>query len=476
MPLFFPVNNNAVKINSSNSQVDVNVGESMTITAGNSFTVTAGSTSTIRIGPATNFLLGSAVNISLASTLSYTYGFSAAYGMAQTSTNVTNLQTATDSYQIQAGAYTPVQQAIIMEESKQVFYVLLATIVSMGAIALTVVNGLSNPTFIKDNAVPNSSADVARAACVTSITTVSMFIAQWGLTYLLAKSSEFLPVTNLLLNSTGITANIQTVAANKANLLMPDTIVPSAEIIMYASPDADLPTLTNRVNQAPVLGISPQLSEIVLTTNQINLSSITQPNGISTHNTQIIMNSANQTISLQSDSAAVIPGGSINIGENTAIYNPNGKITLFSESGSDLGDALLEIESGVKASLSCSISTNTGAIVATPTSVNIGVSTLGSGNAKFDSTGVTIHGTSINIGGAITILGSPAPNSSLNAVILDVTKNTTMQAELVTELELVKKELKLLQETMITVKQTAAAQTEMLKDAAIIKGTTKTMG
>lgn len=505
MTLFFPSSTSNVKINASNSQVGVTVGDTMTITAGDTFTIGAGSTSTIKIGPATSFTLGSAVNISLASTLSYTYGFTAAYGSATTATGVTGTQNSVDSYTINAGTYTPVTQALTIAKEKQVYYVLLATVVSMGAIALGVVGGLSSPMFITDpsntpatltesngqytlnpattnpNAVKNDSGDVARAACAMAITTTVVFIAQWALTYYLAKSSAFSPVTSMVFNSTGITASAQTTAANAANLLLPASTVPSVETIMYVPNAGDAPTLTHRVNEAPAAGISPQLSEIILQIDKINLNSTTQPGGVATHNTQVILDPTNQTISLMADSVPAALGGNMVIGKNTAITNPSGTTTLTSQTGAGVATVLLD--TSTQAALSCTDGTGIGSVIATPSAVNIGVALPAGGNAVFNSTGTTINGTSvkisgtnIDIGGALTILGSPGTvNSNLSTVMSDIAAAKLVQQNLILDISLLEAEMTTLKESMAVAKEAAEIQTKALIAEAIAEGASKNL-
>lgn len=458
MTLFFPDNggpDNNVKIASSNSQVGLTVGDTMTITAGDTFTIGAGSTSTIKIGPATSFSLGSAVNISLASTLSYTYGFTAAYGSAVTAMSTSSKAKATDSYTIQAGVYTPVTQTLTLAEKYQTFAVILATVLSMGAIAIAVVGSLSSPMFVAPpsgspstaSAVinPNSNA-VTRSACTLAITTVVVFIGQWALTYLLAKSTAFDPVTNMVFNSTGInatantnasfTANAAINAANKAAADLhivalkanpaaiapvPTPTVASVESIMYTPPATAVGTpamLTHRVNDTPVANLAPQLSEVILTPSTINLNTTTKAGAVPTHNTQIIMDSASQEILLLSDSAAVPNGGGIVIGKNTNISNPDGNTVLMSSAA--VGSSSLNLTQATSAILTCTNGASTGSVNLTPTQIDIGIGPAG-GNIVFTSAGTTLNGTtltlsgtSIDIGGAITVMGSAvAPNSVL---------------------------------------------------------------
>lgn len=496
MTLFFPSSTSNVKINASNSQVGVTVGDTMTITAGDTFTIGAGSTSTIKIGPATSFSLGSAVNISLASTLSYTYGFTAAYGSATTATGVTGTQNSVDSYTINAGTYIPVTQAITIAKSRQVFYVLLATIASMGAIALGVVGGLSSPMFITDpsntsatltesngqytlnpaktnpNAVQNDSGDVARAACAMAITTTVVFIAQWALTYYLAKSSAFNPVSTMVFNSTGINASTKT----------PESTVPLVETIMYLPPAGDGSTLTNRVNQTTMMGVSPQLSEIILTKDSINLNSTTQPGGTATHNTQIIIDSSKKRISLYSDSvASPKTGGFLVLGKNSMLTNPDGTTTLSSQSGSGTSTVLLN--KNTSATLSCTDGTPTGigSVIATPSAVNIGVALPAGGNAVFNSTGTTINGTSvkiagtnIDIGGALTIIGSPGTvNSALSQVTADITAAQAVQETLAMSIGALAVQMAALRTSMAVAKEAAELQTKALIAEAIAEGASK---
>ncbi len=458
MTLFFPNNggpDNNVKISASNSQVGVTVGDTMTITAGDTFTIGAGSTSSIKFGPATSFSLGSAVNISLASTLSYTYGFTAAYGSATTAMSTSSKAKATDSYTIQAGVYTPVTQTLTLAEKYQTFAVILATVLSMGAIAVAVVGSLSSPMFVAppSGSPSTASADlnpdsnaVTRSACALAITTVVVFIGQWALTYLLAKSTAFDPVTNMVFNSTGINASANTNASFTANALIntankaaadahilalklnpnavapvPTPTVPSVESIMYTPPATAVGTpamITHRVNDTPVANIAPQLSEIILTPTTINLNTTTKAAAVPTHNTQIIMDSTSQQISLLSDSAAVPNGGSIVIGKNTNISNPDGNTVLMSSA--TVGSSSLNLTQATSATLSCTNSVSTGSVNLTPTQIDIGVGPTG-GNVVFTAAGTTLSGTTltltgttIDIGGAITVIGSAvAPNSVL---------------------------------------------------------------
>lgn len=484
MTLFFPSSTSNVKINASNSQVGVTVGDTMSITAGDSFTIAGGSTSSIKIGPATSFSIGSAVNVNLASTLSYTYGFTASYGSAATAMSTSSKAKATDSYTIQAGVYTPVTQKLIWTEKYQVWGVLLATILSMGAIAIAVVGGLSSPMFIADpsggpNAVKNDSGDVARAACAMAITTVTVFIGQWALTYLLAQSSEFSPVTSMLFNSSGITATANTEAAynqnaainaaNKiteaANVLLVAqnqpaqaliSVVPSVESIMFASQGGvDTPMLTQRVNKAPINNLSPQLSEVILTTDTINLNTTTKPlGGAATVNTQIVMNATTPLISLLSNSVPGSNSGSVTIGAATNITNPSGNTTITSGTGTT---SSLTLEQSTSATLA----SGNGSIVVKSTEVNVGVA--GGGNAVFNAAGVTlggatvdIAGTNITIGGALTILGTASPlNAALAAVPQKALDNLTIQQKLTADLALANSKLEIL-EQVAKAAQTAA--------------------
>ena len=52
-----------------------------------------------------------------------------------------------------------------------------------------------------------------------------------------------------------------------------------------------------------------------------------------THNTQVILDPTNQTISLMADSVPAALGGNMVIGKNTAITHPSGTTTLTSQSG-----------------------------------------------------------------------------------------------------------------------------------------------
>lgn len=515
MTLFFPDNggpNNNVKIAASNSQVGLTIGDTMTITAGDSFTIGAGSTSAIKIGPTTNFSIGSTVDLKLASSISYTYGFKAEYGAATASTSTSTKVKATDSYTIQAGVYTPVTQRLMLAEKYQVFVVLLGTIVSMGAIAVAVVGGLSSPPFVAvkgaastDSAVPNSNDKddpnnpnpITRYALALSLTTLGVFAAQWALTYFLAKSSEFLPVTNMLFNSTGITAtaytkaaneiNIAITAANKAtteaNLLtaaankivgavqVPETplitAVPSIESIMYASPSVDQPMLTHRVNQAPLTGttLSPQLSELIINPNVIKLNSASFTGVNTTASTQIVMNSAAQSISLVSNAVPTSNSGSITISSATNIINPQGSTTLRSGMLPTAGSNLT-LEETTSATLSCTNAGSTGSVVLEPTGANIGVTN--GGYADFTPTGATLSGqtvniigTNITIGGALKINGSPAPlNSVLAEVAQQSASNFAAQQKLITDLTLANAKIELLEKGMLAAQIAAAAATE----------------
>ena len=514
MTLFFPDSgpSNNVKIAASNSQIGLTVGDTMTITAGDTFSIGAGSTATIKIGPATSFSLGSAVNISLASTISYTSGYTAAYGSAVTATSTTSTAKATDSYTIQAGVYTPVTQKYVWEGKSQIRLTLLATVLSMSAIAIAVLGSLSSPMFVAvpgaastDSAQLNSDdGAVLRSALALSITTIVVFCSQWVLTSLLAKSSAFSPVTTMLFNSTGITSTAYTQAAYDANAIVNTTntatelaniglaaanqpttpllpIVPSVTSIMFASPaPADTPMLTHRVNQAPVapLYTSPQLSEVILTPSTINLNTTTSNAGVSTHNTQIIMDSTAHQISLLSDSAAVPPSGSIIIGAATNITNPAGNTILTSGTAPSISQVSLQQDTS--ATLSCSDGVSTGSIVAAPTSVNIGVAPGAS--ALFNATGITlagttiaINGTNISIGGALTILGSPAPtNAALTAVTQTAANNALLIQQLNADLILANEKLALLQTTANAAQKEAAFATSLSQslEAKMMNSTT----
>ncbi len=468
MTLFFPDNGgpeNNVKIAASNSQVGLTVGDTMTITAGNSFTIGGGSTSAIKIGPTTNFSIGSTIDLKLSSTISYTYGFKAEYGAATAATSTSTKVKATDSYTIQAGVYTPVTQKIIWAEKYQVFAVLVGTVISMTAIAFAVLGSLSNPMFVAvpgakstDSAALNSSSSaVASSACALAITTTGVFIAQWALTYMLAKSSEFSPVTSMVFNSSGITATANTKKSYDANTLINTAnkateksnvalvaagspavalipVVPSIESIMFASQTTDDPMLTHRVNKAPINNLAPQLSEVILTNDSIALNTTTKPGGVATHNTQITMDSASQTISLLSDSAPAVKGGSITISKDTAISNPAG-MTRISSNSTRGGSSVLQLQQGTQATLTCTGSASSGSLVATANKVSVGVGPVG-GNIAFTSSGstlsgatLTLSGTNINIGGAITVIGGAVTqNSSLGASIQQlIAKNITLQ-------------------------------------------------
>lgn len=511
MTLFFPDNggpDNNVKIASSNSQVGLTVGDTMTITAGDTFTIGAGSTSTIKFGPATSFSLGSAVNISLASTLSYTYGFTAAYGSAVTAMSTSSKAKATDSYTIQAGVYTPVTQTLTLAEKYQTFAVILATVLSMGAIAIAVVGSLSSPMFVAPpsgspstaSAVinPDSNA-VTRSACALAITTTVVFIGQWALTYLLAKSTAFDPVTNMVFNSTGINATANTNASFTANATInaankaaaeayvastaagfigpvvaapPVAIptVPSVESIMYTPPATAVGTpamFTHRVNDTPVANLAPQLSEIILTPSTINLNTTTKAAAVPTHNTQIIMDSATQQISLLSDSAAVPNGGGIVIGKNTNISNPDGNTVLMSSAA--VGSSSLNLTQATSATLTCTNNVTTGSVNLTPTQIDIGVGPAG-GNIVFTSAGTTLNGTTltlsgttIDIGGAITVIGSAvAPNSVLGTQMQTLaTQNALLRQTLAAFTIAANAKLDALELASLTAQQVAAETTAL---------------
>lgn len=491
MTLFFPSSTNNVKINASNSQVGVTVGDTMSITAGDTFTIAGGSTASIKIGPATSFSIGSAVNISLASTLSYTYGFTASYGSATTAMSTTSTAKATDSYTIQAGVFTSVTQKLILAEKYQIFGVLLATVISMGAIAIAVVGGLSSPMFITDpsntsatinnsdpsnpvivpgttnpNAVENSPGNVARAACAMAITTVTVFIGQWALTYLLAKSSAFSPVTSMVFNNTGITTSAYTsdsYTANSEAIIAKTATTPSVVSTLYtpsATSVGEVPTITHQVNDTALPGpipLSPQLSEVVLTPTTINLNTTTQPSGVvaaATVNTQIVMSSKDSKISLYSNSVATSNTGNMTIAADTAITNPAGTITLSSGTGTVSGLTLNQATSATLAS-------GNGSVVVKSSEVNIGVATAG--NAVFNSEGVTLGGTTINIagtnitiGGALTIVGGAgALNAALAAVPQQAITNATKQQELTLALQTANLEITKLKEQM-SISQTEA--------------------
>lgn len=490
MTLFFPDSTSNVKINASNSQVTVSVGETMTISAGDTFTVGAGSTASIKIGPSASFSLGTSLEMSLAAKTSYTYGRNAGFGLTSTQTNQTSTQNAATSYTIKAGSDTTlVKQTLNLTKLAQVGVVLGATIVSMGAIAVAVVGGLSSPIFVKDtvdtsataNAVVNSnSSDVARAACAMAITTTMVFAAQWLLTYILTNSSEFKPVCTLDMNKTGFTATVQ----------MEGQSTPSVETILHAvssNPDPvgnpnfdpkNSAMLTQRVNQVATSGKSLQLSEIILNTNKVAINSTAQKDdGTVTNNTQITLDSANKEISLKSDSAAVINGGDIVIGKNTAITNPAGDITLSSKSGT-IDAGLLLNASTPRVSLSCTNNNEGGYVSASPDKLDIGFDTTS--NVVFDKTGTTISGksiklssagtvmisgASINLGnGALTIVGqADGQSNTALATILEGIKSATTAKESSDKkfLEL-QNEMKSLQDAMLLAKNATDTQIEAL--------------
>ena len=491
MTLFFPSKTDNTKISSSNNEVNISVGDSMSISAGNSFLISGGSSSIIKIGPATNFILGSAVNINIASSLSYSFGYSASYGGSTSAMSTTSSAKAIDSYEIQAGVYTAVKK-INLTQIAQVLTVVTATIISMGAIAIAIVGGLSSPLFVKDSDINNPNAivdkhDEASAICAMSITTVSVFMLQWALTYILAKSSTFTPVTKMIFNNTGISASVQTSAANTANLLLAAAklpVVPSVETTMYAPALSDSPTYISRVNEAPIAGSSPQLSEVILTPNKISLNSTTQPSGVAVHNTQIIMDSASQKIKLYSDSVeAPKSGGSIIIGKNTEICNPDGDIELYSESIAGGMTSGIVLESGSRAVLLCGDGTpaGTGAVTATTSAVNIGVAMPGGGNAVFNSAGTTISGgmiklsgTSIDIGGALTILGSPGTvNTNLSALMSNIVASNAAQIEQQAEILALQAEINILKKSIEIAQEAAKLETLTLNSIAETKASTE---
>ncbi len=478
MTLFFPDSTSNVKINASNSQVNVSVGENMTISAGDTFNIGAGSTSTIQIGPATSFNLGTSVGINLAATTNYTYGRTAGFGLATTQTTQIGMQNASESYTIKAGSdVTKVKQTLNIAQNKQVYLVLAATVVSMGAIALAVVGGLSSPIFVAENpsdpsdnnVITNDSSDVARGACAMAITTVAVFALQWLLTYILTNSSEFKPVSTLDMDNKGIKATVQ----------MEGKSTPSVESILYAkSGTDDSAMITHRVNQVVDVGKSPQLSEIILSTNQIAINSTAYDNVLSKikNNTEILLDSTSQTISLKSDSAATINGGDISISKNTAITNPDGDITLSSKSNTVTSGLLLN-SSGSSVSLSCIENNNGGSVSADPTSLNVG---FGSNNAVFNKDGATISGSAINISaigaikisgttvnicdGALTIAGSAANEGMgiLDTILKSIESATAAKEESDKKFLALQKEMELLQAQMIKYKEETAEKIKAL--------------
>lgn len=481
MALFFPSTTNETKINASSNQIGISVGDSMSISAGNSFSIAGGSSSSIKLGPSTSFSIGSAVNINIDSSISYTYGFSASYGGATSAMSTTSTAKAIDSYEIQAGVFTAVKQAALSERA-QVLTMLSATIASMGVIALAVVNGLSRPMFVADTSDPSNPDAVVddgnklSAACSIAITTTTVFILQWALTYILARSSGFSAVTSMLFNNTGISASVQTSEAKTKNAMLAKT-VPSVETIMFAS-QGDNPVLTHRVNRAPLGGISPESSELVLQPDSVSINSMTKgAGGVMTKNTQIKLDPVAQQISFFADSVAAQSLGNMSIGQNTAITNPNGTTTLSSFDGGILNNAILKLNGQESAILSCTDGTpvGTGSVVASPTAVNIGVSKLNGGSAVFDSSGSTISGaavkimgTTIDIGGAITVIGGPGqqPNVQLSSVLTDITEAKTGQAQLMAQIRQLEAQMLGLKISMEASMSAAIVERELLTASA----------
>ncbi len=482
MTLFFPDSTSNVKINASNSQVNVSVGENMNISAGDTFNIGAGSTSTIQIGPSASFNLGSSVDINLAATTSYTYGRTAGFGLATTQTTQIGMQNASESYTIKAGSdVTKVKQTLNIAQNKQVYLVLAATVVSMGAIALAVVGGLSSPIFVAENpsdpsdnnVITNDSSDVARGACAMAITTVAVFALQWLLTYILTNSSEFKPVSTLDMNNKGITATVQ----------MEGTSGSSVETsLSTTSGNTDGALLTHRVNKVAqgVKADPAQFSEVTLAIDKIILKSTAQNVAVAgttiTNNTEIALDSANKEILLKSDSAAATKGGDISISKDTAITNPDGDITLSSKSNTVTSGLLLN-SSGSSVSLSCIENNKGGSVSADPTSLNVG---FGSNNAVFNKDGATISGsainisaigaikisgTSINLGdGALTIVGQAGKqgNTALDAILKSIESATAVKEDSDKKFLELQAEMKLLQEQMITYKKETAEKIEEL--------------
>lgn len=493
MTLFFPDSTSNVKINASNSQVNVSVGENMNISAGDTFMIGAGSTSTIQIGPATSFNLGTSVGINLAATTNYTYGRTAGFGLATTQTTQIGMQNASESYTIKAGSdVTTVKQTFNIAQNKQVYLVLAATVASMGAIAVAVVGGLSSPIFVaedpsdssNDNVITNDSSDVARGACAMAITTVAVFALQWLLTYILTNSSEFKPVSTLDMNKEGITARVQ----------MEGKSTPSVETILYAvssNPDPvgnptfdpkNSATLTQRVNQVATSGKSLRLSEIILNTNKVAINSTAQKDdGTVTNNTQIILDSTSQTISLKSDSAATIKGGDISISKDTAITNPDGSTKLSSKSNANGVTAALYLDATDKsAKLTCSDANSAGgSVIATLTQLDLGVDK--GGNATFNADGANISGSEINLvasetikisgksinlgNGALTIVGQAenvANTTALGAILKSIESATAAKEESDKKFLALQKEMELLQAQMVKYKEETAEKIEEL--------------
>lgn len=482
MTLFFPDSTSNVKINASNSQVNVSVGENMTISAGDTFMIGAGSTSTIQIGPATSFNLGTSVGINLAATTNYTYGRTAGFGLATTQTTQIGMQNASESYTIKAGSdVTKVKQTLNIAQNKQVYLVLAATVVSMGAIALAVVGGLSSPIFVaenpsdssNDNVITNDSSDVARGACAMAITTVAVFALQWLLTYILTNSSEFKPVSTLDMNKEGITATVQ----------MEGTSGSSVETsLSTTSGNTDGALLIHRVNKVAqgVKADPTQFSEVTLAIDKITLKSTAQDvTGAAptiTNNTEILLDSVNKKILLESDSKAAIKGGDIVIGKDTAITNPDGDITLSSKSNTVTSGLLLN-SSGSSVSLSCIENNKGGSVSADPTSLNVG---FGSNNAVFNKDGATISGSAINISaigaikisgttvnicdGALTIAGSAANEGMgiLDTILKNIESATAAKEESDKKFLALQKEMELLQAQMIKYKEETAEKIEEL--------------
>lgn len=489
MTLFFPDSTSNVKINASNSQVNVSVGENMTISAGDTFMIGAGSTSTIQIGPATSFNLGTSVGINLAATTNYTYGRTAGFGLATTQTTQIGMQNASESYTIKAGSdVTKVKQTLNIAQNKQVYLVLAATVVSMGAIALAVVGGLSSPIFVaenpsdssNDNVITNDSSDVARGACAMAITTVAVFALQWLLTYILTNSSEFKPVSTLDMNKEGITATVQ----------MEGTSGSSVETsLSTTSGNTDGALLIHRVNKVAqgVKADPTQFSEVTLAIDKITLKSTAQDvTGAAptiTNNTEILLDSVNKKILLESDSKAAIKGGDIVIGKDTAITNPDGSITLSGISDTDKVTTGLYLDAAAKsAKLTCSDANSAGgSVVATLTQLDLGVDK--GGNATFNADGATIKGseitlsstgtikisgTSINLGdGALTIVGQAGKqdNTVLGNILKSIESATAAKKESDDKFEALQKEIQSLKDEIKKSKQKAGEEVEELNES-----------
>jgi|GEM_PF-6621320 len=421
----------------SNSSINVN-NSGVSIAMGDTIAVTIGMSNSIFLGAKTSLTAGAQTNITLGPSSSFTYGnvLSATYGnsWSWSATNNTIYDSASrwgvlkNTYNggISVDSYTK-----RWAESTQGKKITLGVFASYLAMVGLTIPGIAwapfSPTSTTDASPSyNGTTNLLLTTLIETFGVIGIVALQYLAVQALWKWRQFNPVTTLGLTSQGL---------NSFVYASPDSITasPYANFTMLpGAADATGPSfLEGYVNDAtPQINLTASLSPAMSTSSTltINPTGIIIGSKLQAGGPQLSLssnNSGNVTIVNNINSGQTSTKGSITINSSTtALYRPQGKISLAVGSGSNVSQIGIQ-NNNIKLS---SGGSNGGALLINSSGVTIGT---GATAAKFTSSNITVGGSngvvltnsSINIGGALVVTGA-ALNASLGQAINQLQQQT----------------------------------------------------